>query len=62
MYEWSIQARRAGAVIFSALQSGIPETGQLTALLDNMTTIYTGSGTLAAATCSDKAGSFPTPT
>lgn len=54
LYEWSIKARACGAVVFSTLQSGLPETGQLSALLDNMTTIYTGSGTLPAANCSDK--------
>ena len=54
LYEWSVKARVSGAVVFSTLQSGTPETGQLSALLDNMTTIYTGSGTLPAASCSDK--------
>lgn len=54
VYEWSMRARSSEATIFSTLQSGTPETGQVLALLDNMTTIYTGSGTLSVARCSDK--------
>lgn len=54
MYEWSVRANVNQALVFNTLQSGLPETGQALALLDNMDTAYTGSSTLSAANCADK--------